>query len=137
MNTHITHNPIKIFIVGDHPVTIAGLEAIFAQTEDVLVVGQTPSGPDVFKLINGHHPDVVVVDAYLCAYEAEMLARELEQRGVDTKPLVLVPLIDESHLQQLLSAGVHGYLLKTEPIETILEAVQAIHRGERRVSSGS
>jgi DNA-binding NarL/FixJ family response regulator len=123
-----------VILVSDHPVTMAGLEVICATAKDIHVLAQTDCAK-AFETLQEYKPDVVVIDAYLPAFCSEDIASEVKQREPSIPVLVLAPIVDEEHLRSMLAVGVTGYLLTSEPVETILEAIRAVAQGQVRISA--
>ena len=126
--------PVNVILIGDHPVTLAGLEVTCAAAGDIRVLARADCEGALEALREGQ-PDVVIIDAYLPAFCGDEITSEIKQGEPGAAVLVLAPLVDEGHLRLMLDLGVEGYLLKSEPVEAILEAIRAISGGQRRLSA--
>src|ERR1700744_1222214 len=57
--------PIRVLMVDDHPVVLAGLKALVGAQPDFSVVGEARDGRTALRLANQLSPDVVVMDISL------------------------------------------------------------------------
>ena len=55
----------KILIVEDHPIVLEGITSLINNTGDFMVCAGTEKAENVFKLINYHKPDLIIVDLVL------------------------------------------------------------------------
>lgn len=124
----------SVFIVDDHLVVRQGLRSLLSQYPDIRVVGEADGGRDTVKLIARLQPDVVLLDIRLAGPSGLDLARQLQRARSQSRIIILTSYDDESYLLEAAQAGVHGYLLKSTSAEILADAIQAVHRGERRLS---
>lgn len=126
---------IRVMIVSDHPVSALGLHTLFSQLSDIDVVSQLSSGEDIFLFVQNVRPDVLLLDTYLSNIPADILSDEVAALNVPVNILAINPIIDEVHLKSMVDAGVCGYLLANETLETVANTVRAVSKGEKRISS--
>jgi len=126
---------IRVMIVSDHPISALGFHTLFSQLNDIDVVGQLSSRDDIFWYVQNVRPDVLLLDTYLSNTPADILIDEVAALNVPMNILVINPIIDEVHLKSLINAGVCGYLLGNETLETVANTVRAVSKGEKRISS--
>jgi DNA-binding NarL/FixJ family response regulator len=126
---------IRILIVSDQPISALGLHTLLSQQSDMEVVGQATSGEDVLEKVARSLPDVLLLDCYLIHNPADIITREVSSLDMPVEIMTINPIIDEPHLKSLLEAGAHGYMLTTEPLESITNAVRKVAAGEMWLSS--
>jgi two-component system, NarL family, uhpT operon response regulator UhpA len=120
---------LRLAIVDDHQMVLAGLQAWVGQADSyVNVVIAVASWADLLD-----HPafpvDVVLLDLDLGDdIPAPLKISTLRQAGVAT--VVISTLADPARIRACLAAGAAGYLPKTEPADEILRAVTAAAAGE-------
>jgi DNA-binding NarL/FixJ family response regulator len=124
----------SVFIVDDHLVVRQGLRSLLAQYPGIRVVGEADGGPDTIELITSLQPDVVLLDIRLAGPSGLDLARQLQRAESQSRIIILTSYDDESYLLEAAQAGVYGYVLKSTSAEILADAIQAVHRGERRLS---
>jgi two-component system nitrate/nitrite response regulator NarL len=77
------------------------------------------------------HPDVLLLDMEMPGINGSQVASQLLRDGSPVHILALSAHNDKQYIQELLSSGAAGYLVKEEVPETIIEAVRGVARGER------
>jgi DNA-binding NarL/FixJ family response regulator len=125
---------IKVLVVDDHPVVLAGLEALIGSDPGMTVVASARSATEVRQLDDGAKPDVAVLDLQLPDGDGISLGIELKRRWPELRVLVLTMHADETTVMQSLASGLDGYLLKDADPEDVLAAVHSAAGGSLVVS---
>jgi DNA-binding NarL/FixJ family response regulator len=126
--------PIRVLIVDDHPVVRDGLRGMFAGVPDLEVVGEAANGAEAVVWAQRLRPDVVLMDLRMPEMDGVTAIRELAERGVPARVLVLTTYDTERDVLPAIEAGATGYLLKDTPREELFRAVRAAARGEAALS---
>ena len=126
---------IRLAIVDDHPAIVAALEAAIRDRDDIDLVGSASTAAAALELVDRSGPDVVVCDLWLDGEPAglDVLAAltASERRGVP-RVLVLSGFDQPSFLRAAFEGGAAGYLSKSSPVESIVDAILAVAGGETR-----
>ena len=123
--------PITVFIADDHPVMHEGLTHLLHAQEDIRVVGVAADGRDAVRQVSQLHPDVVIADIAMPEMNGIEATRQIRERSPDTQVLILSMHSTPDHLFHALEAGARGYILKENAGGEIVNAVRAVHAGER------
>lgn len=119
---------IRLAIVDDHPMVTDGLDAALATFADLEVVARGGSLAEARELLVRADLDVVLLDVRL---EDGNGIQALSERGPRNRPAILV--ISSFKTSQYVAAasrfGAAGFLLKTVPLATLVEAIRAVHAG--------
>ncbi len=126
-----THTPIRVLVVDDHEIVRKGLCTMLSEEDDFEVAGQAGSGNIVVTLAMQLQPDIVLLDIFLGAFNGLDIAQQLQRGCPKTRIVILTGHADDSYLLRAMRIGVHGYLQKALPINELLTALRAVHRGER------
>lgn len=128
---------IRIVLVDDHPVVRAGLRALVDGQEDLCVVGEASGLDQAVAVVTADRPDVVLMDLSLGDGEAGGAEVTAALRALSTPPevLVLTTYDTESDILRALEAGARGYLLKDEPAQEILAAIDSVMTGRNYFSA--
>ncbi|SHK45512.1 two component transcriptional regulator, LuxR family [Pseudonocardia thermophila] len=105
--------PIRVLLVDDHEMVLAGLKAMLAQFSGrVRVVGESVGADGVLDAVEALRPDIVLCDVRMQGVSGLDLCRSIRERFEDTRVVLLSVYDDEQYLFQALRAGASGYLLK-------------------------
>ena len=141
--THISHHlnaakPIdmattrtRIVIVDDHEVLRQGLCLILGQEDDFEVVGETGTAKGALALALELQPDIILLDIFLGQANGLDTAKQLQHTCPNTHIVIFTGFSEEDLLFDAVRLGVHGYLLKTMPVEDLISALRAVQQGER------
>ncbi len=121
---------IKVLLADDHPSLRAGIRQRLEREEDIQVVGEAATGADVLRLVDQTQPHVLVLDMQMPDISGAEVARRLREDGAAVRILALSAHGDLHYISRLLESGASGYLLKHEPLETIVAAVRGVANGE-------
>lgn len=107
------------------------LAAALEQTGDVRVVGTAATRAEALLLLGQHGADVVVLDLRLAdGDDATPLIPEILERSPDTRVLVVSAWGDDWSVSRAVEAGCHGYLLKEQGLDDLVDGIRAVARGE-------
>jgi DNA-binding NarL/FixJ family response regulator len=120
----------RIFLADDHPLVLAGVRDLLATEADFVIVGEAMTGPDALQKIGAIVPDVAIVDNSLPG----MSGIQLTGRLTDEVPEVLVMMLtvheDRGYLEQAISAGARGFVVKRSAAEHLVPAVRVVLSGQ-------
>jgi DNA-binding NarL/FixJ family response regulator len=125
---------ISVVIVDDHPIVRAGIRAVLNAADGITVVAEGARGADARALVAAHRPDVLVLDVNLPDTSGVEITRQLRAQSFPTAILILTVHNDTPTIFGLLESGAAGYVLKDDALETIVNAVRAVARGETWLS---
>jgi len=123
--------PIRVFLVADVCVYRELLVAALTNQESLELAGSTP-GDIASVAIGMTEPEVVLVDTSAGSGPARV---EALAAAVPAAKIVAVGIPDdEATLLQLVESGVSGYVTAEQPLEELVDAVEAAANGELRCS---
>lgn len=120
---------LRIFLAEDHETVREGLKLIVNAQKDMEVVGEAADGRAAVELAQELLPDIVVMDVSMPHLNGLKATEKLKECCPDVKVLTLTRHMDDGYLQQLLRAGVSGYVLKQSPATELLHAIRAVAAG--------
>jgi len=121
--------PIRIALVDDHPVVLAGIRALLQGVPEVELVGEANTGAAGLRAICEYMPDIAVIDLSLPDISGMELARRVSRRCPEVKIIALTVHEDRAYVYPVLDAGARGYLLKRSAAEELLRAIRAVNQG--------
>lgn len=122
-------NPIRIFVVDDHPLVRELLGNLLKLQPDLLVVGQAAEPTEAMKAIEAEQPDVAIVDLSLERGSGLDLIKELHARFPGVAVLVLSMHEEVTDLERAFRAGASGYVMKRESTSQIVNAIREVRAG--------
>ena len=129
--------PKQILVVDDHPLTRKGLcDAIHAQA-DLTVCGEAESWHAALELALTLRPDAIVLDLNLKDGNGWTLIEQLKAANALPPTLILSVCDEDVYALRLLQTGARGYLMKDEPISTVLVAIRKILVGHLAISDAT
>jgi DNA-binding NarL/FixJ family response regulator len=120
-------NRIRVAIVDDHAVVRDGTAALLGQEPDFEVVGTAASLEAAVALL-GLLPDVLLVDVRLGSENGLTLIRDAT-RGGGPKVVVLSAFDYPQFVDAALRLGASGYVLKTDPFASLVQAIRQVVAG--------
>jgi len=103
----------KLLLADDHRLVLDGVRAALANEVDFEVVGEASRGTEVLPMINRLHPDLVVLDIRMPGMDGQSCLELIQKRFPDIKVVVLSVYTDPQHIQNALSHGACGYIVKS------------------------
>jgi DNA-binding NarL/FixJ family response regulator len=126
---------VRVVIAEDQALLREGLVALLAENE-IEVVAQAEDGSGLLRIVDGHKPDLAIVDVRLpptFTDEGIRAALEARRRHPSLAVLVLSQYVEPVYTGELLSSGEAGvgYLLKerVSEVRTFVEAARRVAAG--------
>jgi DNA-binding NarL/FixJ family response regulator len=126
--------PIRIFIVDDHPLVRDGLKARVAQETGLEICGEADSAEAAIATWQGHRPNVLVIDLGLKDMHGLRLIECIRSRDPEIRILVLSAYSEALYGERALRSGADSYVSKQQPPESIIEAIRTTAAGRRYLS---
>ena len=122
-------DPIRTFIVDDHPIVVAGVRALIEGSKDIVFVGEAFTGAEALATIEETGPDVVVLDLLLPDMSGLVVAEQLIEKGFRGHIVVMTLYETRSYVEQALQAGVKGFVQKRSVGLNLLLAIRSAMLG--------
>ena len=121
---------INVVLADDHAVVRAGLKAVLGTAKDIVVIGEAKTGREAVTMAERFKPDVVVMDLSMPELDGTAATKEIVEKGLGTRVLVLTMHAEDDYLVPLMEAGAAGYLVKSAADRDLVDAVRAVARGD-------
>jgi DNA-binding NarL/FixJ family response regulator len=122
---------MRVMIVDDHPLMLVGAASIVNARSDMTVVAQTGTGEEAVALFSRHKPDVTLMDLRLPGMSGVEAIRVIRSAHPGARFVVLTTYEGDADIHRALEAGAQGYVIKGMPYQTLVEALQRVHKGGR------
>jgi DNA-binding NarL/FixJ family response regulator len=124
---------VRILLADDHQIVREGLRALL-EREGFAVVGEAVNGADAVCLGQDLKPDVAILDLTMPRLNGLEAAHELLRERAVTHVILLTMHADDHQVAAALRLGVRGYVLKTQAVEDLANAIRAVVKGQTYLS---
>jgi DNA-binding NarL/FixJ family response regulator len=118
--------PINLAIVDDHALFRKMLKNYLSEQKNMHVVVQATDMMDLLYKMQNHAVDVLIMDLLMPGLHGGDAVKAMKSQCPDVKILILSMSDDLDVIIELLDAGIHGYISKTDEPEEMLQAIQAV-----------
>jgi two-component system, NarL family, response regulator DesR len=124
---------ICVIVAEDQGMILGALSALLELEGDIEVVAKASNGKEALELVVQKKPDVLVTDIEMPLMTGLELAREVKEKKLTTKVIIVTTFARAGYLRRALDAGVLGYLLKDAPAKELADALRRVHAGGRAI----
>lgn len=126
----------QIVLADDHAMIRQGLKKILARRDNLKVIGEAADGLELLDLLSvgNLNPNLVLVDITMPNLGGIEATRKIKMIYPEIKVLILTIHKSKEYLDQAISAGAKGYLLKEEADGELFTAIDRIREGGVYVS---
>ncbi|NIF23757.1 response regulator transcription factor [Candidatus Pantoea multigeneris] len=129
-------NPkIKVAILDDHPIILRSFEVVAASSGDISIVGSFTHSRELLGWLKNNDCDVLILDYILHSDELDGLSliKNILVRHPHTKILLSSSMESIAVIRTAFMLGIKGYIGKREETAIYLNAIRAIHNGQRYI----
>jgi len=125
---------IRVLIADDHGVVAEGLRYLIQAQPDMEVVACVADGREAVRSAINTVPDIVLMDNAMPELNGAEATRMIRDRLPNTRVIILSMYSDAVHVFRGLQAGAAGYVVKKSAAKEVIDAIRAVHNGERYLS---
>jgi two-component system, NarL family, nitrate/nitrite response regulator NarL len=134
-NTHaegedVTYSGRIKLVLGEPQRLIRGALRALLETHRIIVVGESSDAPELLTVIKTQQPDVALIAIDGWGEHDFALLEELPSVAGRARTLVLTGEVDRGLHARAIELGAMGLVLKTQPAEVLVKAVQKVYAGE-------
>ena len=126
---------LRILLADDHVIVRHGLKLLIDGQPDMTVISEASDGETAVQRAVELKPDVIVMDVSMPGMNGLVATRKLKQLQPRAAIITLTRHSDDAYLQELLRAGVSGYVLKQSAPTELLHAIRAAAAGGQYLDS--
>ena len=125
---------MHLVLADDHAMFRQGLSRLLHTWSEAQVVGEAAGGQEAWRLIQMLKPDVAILDIEMPDFGGIEILSKVRDEGLATR-VVLLTMHDEPALAlDAERAGAHGYVLKDNTFEELVNAVKKVAGGNGYMS---
>lgn len=128
---HVDDALIDVLIVDDHQMVARALSDALTAAGSFTVMGAVGTTAEALALVSAYLPQVVLLDVRLAdCDDSTAVIPDILTRSPNSKVLVLSAWGDDWSVSRAVEAGCHGYLLKEQGLDDLLDGIRSVARGE-------
>jgi DNA-binding NarL/FixJ family response regulator len=124
---------IRILTVDDHPLLREGIAALVKAEPDMSIVAEASDGAEATEKFRLHRPDVTLMDLQMPRLDGIETIKQIRSEFPDARIIVLTTYTGDAKIVGALKAGALAYILKRHVHKELLEAIRAVHAGQKRI----
>ena len=117
-------------LVDDHEVVRLGIKALLSNYPTYEVVAEAAGADEAIATALEYEPDAIIMDIRLPGKSGIEATKEIIKLLPDTKIVMLTSFAEDDLLFDAINAGAYGYILKQIGSDDLINALEAIGRGE-------
>jgi DNA-binding NarL/FixJ family response regulator len=99
------------------------------QRQGFQVVGEASDGKNAIRLIDELHPNLAILDITMPIVNGLGAAREVRKTSPETQIIALTAHEEDQYILEALKAGIRGYVLKSQSVSELVQAIREVARG--------
>jgi len=127
------HSLIRILTVDDHPLLRKGIASLVNAEPDLKLVAEASNGKEAIDAFRAHQPDVTLMDLQMPSVDGIDAINAIRREFPDARIIVLTTYSGDTQVLRALKAGARGYMLKGHVHRELLDAIRAVHAGQKRI----
>jgi DNA-binding NarL/FixJ family response regulator len=124
---------IRILLVDDHPLLRDGVAGLIADQSDMQLVGEASTGLEAIDQFRKHRPDITLLDLQMPELRGVEALKTIREESPEARVIILTTYNGDAQVLSALRSGAQGYLLKSTLRRELLDAIRAVHKGQRRI----
>ena len=128
-------NRLTVFACESQPIVLAGLAKILATCDDLEFIGSASSPTEALETVRARHPEVILVDQSSGLKAIFQFLSDVKSTSARCQPVLWVNDLAEIDCFRALQIGARGILKKTLPVESVIECLRSVARGNVWIES--
>ncbi len=116
----------NIAVVDDQVMFRAGLISLLSEFEELNVMIEAGNGKELVEKLKKKKPDVVLLDLEMPEMDGTETLAYLKATHPGIRVLILTMHNEEAIIAHMIESGAHGFLVKNDPIETLVDAIFSV-----------
>ncbi|WP_394169341.1 response regulator [Saccharospirillum alexandrii] len=121
---------VNVMLVDDQTLVREGIKSLLQLAGHIEILGEASDGVEALEALNTLTPDVILMDIRMPRLDGIETLKTLTAQGSAIPVIILTTFDDHELVLSAIRAGARGFLLKDVSLESLVEAIDAVHRGE-------
>lgn len=119
----------RVMVVEDHTLVRESVVKLIDSEPGLEIAGETSRAEEVLALIARHEPEILLIDIGLGRHDGIELAASIRSQHPSIRLIFLTMHDQDSYLRRAMEVGADGFVLKSNSIDELLEAVSVVAGG--------
>ncbi len=121
--------PLKVLVADDDALIRDSLKLLLELEDDFEVCGVAKDGREAFALCQENQLDLVLMDILMPVMDGVLGTRLIKEHFPAVRVVILTTFKDDAYIREALKNGAEGYILKSQPSDSIMESLRAVAKG--------
>jgi DNA-binding NarL/FixJ family response regulator len=117
---------LRILIADDHDIVRRGLKSLLEARPEWKVCDEAHSGREAVAKAEERKPDIVILDISMPELNGLEAARRIRKVSPNSEILILSVHYSDQLIQEILDAGVRGFIVKSDSDRDLIVAVESL-----------
>lgn len=122
---------IRVLLFDDRNSFRKSLQDFFEDSSQIFIAADFANANEAVKHVKAYKPDVVLMDIQMPGISGLEALGEIRKAQPETRVLMVTSFDDEDKIFAALCNSAYGYVLKSDNIEEIEQAILEAHKGGR------
>ena len=122
-------------LADDHDIVRQGLRTLLTDRAGLCLLGETGDGLQVVPLLREHQPDILILDLSMPGLSGLDILPEASKASPFTRVVVYSMHSGEPYVVEALRNGALSFVLKSDPIDELLQAIESAGDNRRYLST--
>lgn len=128
-------NKVTVVLADDHVLLRSGLKLLLESRPNIHVIGEVSDGEEAIRIVEDLKPDIIILDIAMPNIDGIGCIKEIKNRGLKTKIIVLTMYDDENYIKEVICAGAVAYVQKGSVDTELFLAIEEVKKGNMYLSS--
>lgn len=125
---------IKVFITDDHYMVVEGIHSFLQNEKNIEWMGHASNADSCLAFLQQQLPDIILMDISMPGKSGIELCKEVKEKHPSVFVIGLSTFNQQSFIQKMMENGASGYVLKNASQEELMEAIEAVAKGNTYLS---
>ncbi len=126
---------LSVIIADDHDLFRMGVRALVQQTEGLTLQAEAADGTELQAALKEYAPDLLILDHDMPGMSGLEVVTSIRRTSREVILLVITGMESAQLMLDFKQLGVNGLILKSDPTDTVKDALNAIVAGDDYYSS--
>lgn len=124
----VLESPVRLLVVDDHGLVRDGVSGLLSREKDMQIVGVAENADEAITKAVELKPDIVLMDIDMPGISCFDAVQIIRSRSPKTRFILVTAYDHDEYLEQALRVKAHGFVMKSEGLAALAEAIRNVAR---------